>query len=223
MTEPAQEPPRIVVELGELPRPVSVAGLFGREGPLVLEVGFGSGIWLATVAPMHPGTNFLGLERDRTQVLRTREKLEKRGIANVRLVCCDAPYFLEDYLPGGAVSECHIYFSDPWPKKRHHKRRLFSPRLLPILERILAPGAPLHIKTDVTAYHEVMVALLDSAPFLAKEWDRRLDLAPMPGDIVTNFQRKAIVAGHPIHAMLYRRRAWAPPQPEDTPCPSSTA
>lgn len=199
--------PRIVVEMGELPKPLSVPELFGREGRLALEIGFGSGIWLATVAPAQPGTNFLGLERDRTQVLRTREKLEKRGITNARLVCCDAPYFLEDYMPDAAVSECHIYFSDPWPKKRHHKRRLFGPRLLPILSRILAPGAPLHVKTDVTAYYDVMVELLDPAPFLSKEHDLRLDLAPIEGDIVTNFQRKAIAAGHPIHSMLYRRRA----------------
>lgn len=198
---------RVVVEMGELPKPLSVPDLYGREGRLALEIGFGSGIWLATVAPQHPETNYLGLERDRTQVLRTKEKLEKRGIQNARLVCCDAPYFLEDYMPDRAVSECHVYFSDPWPKKRHHKRRLFSPRLLPILERILAPGAPLHVKTDVTAYYEVMVELLDPAPFLSKESDLRLDLAPSDGDIITNFQRKAIAAGHPIHAMLYRRRA----------------
>ena len=197
---------RIVFERGELPKPLSVPELFGRGGRLALEIGFGSGIWLATVAPVHPDTNYLGLERDRTQVMRTREKLEKRGILNARLVCCDAPYFLEDYMPDGAVSECHIYFSDPWPKKRHHKRRLFSPRLLPILERILAPGAPLYIKTDVSAYYRVMVELLEPAPFLAKESDLRLDLAPVAGDIITNFQRKAIAAGHPIHAMLYRRR-----------------
>ncbi|HMZ52723.1 MAG TPA: tRNA (guanosine(46)-N7)-methyltransferase TrmB, partial [Candidatus Sumerlaeota bacterium] len=92
-------------------------------------------------------------------------------------------------------------------KKRHHKRRLFQPRLLEAIRKSLKPGGTLHIKTDVSEYYTVIVRLFESADFLEKLADQRLDEQPLEDDIVTNFQRKALEKGHPIHRLLYRRRA----------------
>lgn len=210
---------QIVYELGELSRPIDLPKMFGRTARFELEIGFGSGIFLAIEAAARPDVNFLGIEHDRGQVYRTKDKLVRRGMHNVRLLCCDAPYFLEEgYIAPGSVETCHIYFSDPWPKKRHHKRRLFSPRLIPLLGRILAPGADLRIKTDVTEYYDVMEPLLSAAEFLKKEVDLRLDLEPLDGDIITNFQRKAMEKGHPIHMMVYRHIA-PPTNPTSEPTP----
>ena len=207
----APEETKIVYELGELSRPLDLPALFGRPGRFELEIGFGSGIFLAIEAAARPDVNFLGIEHDRGQVYRTKDKMLRRGITNVRLLCCDAPYLLEEgYIAPHSVETCHIYFSDPWPKKRHHKRRLFSPRLLPLLDRILAEHADLRVKTDVTEYYDVIEPLLSSALFLHKEVDLRLDITPLEGDIVTNFQNKAIAKGHPIHMMVYRRMATTP-------------
>ncbi|MDX2175602.1 MAG: tRNA (guanosine(46)-N7)-methyltransferase TrmB [Candidatus Sumerlaeia bacterium] len=192
--------------LGETPKPIDFERFFGRPGPLEIEVGFGSGIFLATHAPKHPERNFLGIENAGAQMGRLKEKLRKRSVLNVRLVLCDALYVLEEFVPDASVDVYRIYFPDPWPKSRHHKRRVFSPRILPPLERTLKPGGRLYIKTDVTAYYEVIDELLRGVDFLRRDRDARLDVAPDPDDIVTNFQRKAMEKGHPIHALDLTRR-----------------
>lgn len=208
-TEPAPQPPSPVdpvLPLAALTRPLDLPALFGGPAPVELEVGFGSGLFLAAEAQAHPERHYLGIERDLAQVRRTAEKIRRRGCPNVRLCHVDAFYFLEEFPPEGAFAAVHIYFSDPWPKTRHHKRRLFQPRLLPPLARIMAPGALLRVKTDVSAYHAVIRELLLGAPFLEPLMERRLDLEPLEGDTITNYQRKALEAGHPIHLLVLRRR-----------------
>ncbi len=192
--------------LAELPRPLDFAGIFGREAPTEIEIGFGSGLFLAHEAARRPEVNFLGIEKDKKQFYRAKDKWRRRDLLNTRALHCDAFYFLEEYVPDQSVDAYIILYSDPWFKKRHHKRRLFAPRLLPALERTMKPGAPLTVKTDITSYYEVIIELLDNAPFLDKIYDRRLDLEPDPDDIPTNYQRKALEAGHPIHSMLYRKK-----------------
>lgn len=194
------------LKLPELEKPLDPNALFGRPGPFHIEVGCGSGLFMATYAARHQDWNHLGIEWDYKQVKRSEDKWRRRNLLNTRIVHCDAHYFLEDYVDAEAVDAYTILYSDPWFKKRHHKRRFFQPRLLPILERTMKSGSPLFIKTDVTSYYEVIVELLDGAPFLEKERDGRLDLEPDPGDIQTNYQRKAQEAGHPLHLLQYRRR-----------------
>lgn len=194
-----------MVNLPDLEKPVDPARLFGRQAPFEVEIGVGSGFFLSRYARANPGVNILGIDNVRSEAFRSADKCRRHGLFNVRVLGCDAPYFLANHLPDACIDACHIYFSDPWPKKRHHKRRLWSPSFLPILERVLAPGGLLLMKTDVTAYFEVIDELLRSAPFLRLEDNRRLDAEPMDGDIITNFQNKALAAGHPIYYQRLRR------------------
>lgn len=193
------------VALAALAQPIDFDAVFGRKAPLEIEIGCGSGIFLAHEAADRPEVNFFGVERDKGEVYRAKDKWRRRNLLNTRILHCDAPFFMEDYVTDACVDRCVILFSDPWPKKRHHKRRLFQPRLLPILERTIKPGGRLFIKTDVTEYYDVMIELFAGSKILEKISDKRLDLVPESGDIVTNFQRKALEKGHPIHAMEYVR------------------
>lgn len=195
----------VEVKLGELEKPICFTRLFGREAPVEVEIGSGSGVFLSEEAQRRPDINFLAIEKDGKQVRRAKDKWRRRNLLNVRIVRCDAFYFLEEYIPPASVGAYIILYSDPWFKKRHHKRRVFSPRLLPILERTLKPGGLLTIKTDITDYYEVITSLLGNAPFLEKLYDKRIDVEAVEDDIETNFQRKAREQGHPLHAMQYRK------------------
>lgn len=189
----------------DLAKPLDFAAIFGREGRNEVEIGSGSGSFLSTEAARRPAVNFLALERDGKQVRRAKDKWRRRQLLNTRIVRTDAHYFLEEFAPPAAVDAYIILYSDPWFKKRHFKRRLFQPRLLPILERTLRPGGGLFIKTDITDYYEVITDLLDGVPFLRKIEDRRADLEPDPDDVMTNYQRKALEKGHPLHQLRYER------------------
>lgn len=197
----------VELEPAWLSKPLDAEAMFGRVAPLEIEVGFGSGLFLAVEALRRPGANFLAIEKESSQVRRAKEKLRKRGIVNVRLLRSDALYFLEEYVGTASVAAYHIYFSDPWPKKRHHRRRVFQPRLIEILERTLLPGGRVFVKTDVSEYFAVIEELFRAAGGLAVDVVQRLDEQPLEGDVVTNFQQKAISAGHPIHYLAATRRS----------------
>lgn len=194
------------VPLSALEKPLDFDALFGRAAPVVVEVGSGSGLFLVTEAQRRPDVNFLAIEKDGKQVHRAKDKWRRRNLLNVRILRGDAHYLLEEYPADDSISEYIILFSDPWFKKRHHKRRFFQPRLVPIIGRTLKEGGLLTIKTDITAYYEIMRELLDPVPYLELVYDRRPDLEPDSSDIMTNFQRKALEKGHPIHSFQYRRR-----------------
>jgi tRNA (guanine-N7-)-methyltransferase len=196
----------VALDLPEVPKPLDPARLFGREAPFEVEVGIGSGYFFSRHAQALPGVNLLGIDKSRPEVLRTADKCRRLGLVNVRVVACDAPYFLEGRLADGVVDTYHVYYSDPWPKTRHHKRRLWTPGFVATVERTLAPGGRLLMKTDVTDYFAVIDGLLRRAPGLELVEERRLDLQPMEGDVPTNFQRKAIEQGHPLHFQEWRRR-----------------
>lgn len=193
------------LSLAELAKPLDFPAIFGRHGCVEIEVGSGSGLFLAQEAKLRPEVDFLAIEQDGKQVARAKDKWRRRNLLNTRIIRCDALYFLEDYPAADSVDSYIILYSDPWPKNRHHRRRVFQPRLLPILERTLRPGGLLRVKTDVTEYYNVIVALFRTAPFLELVYDKRLDLEPDPEDLETNFQTKAREKGHPIHSLLYRR------------------
>ena len=124
----------------------------------------------------------------------------------IRVMRVDALYFLEEYPLTDSFETIHIYYSDPWPKHRHHRRRLWQPRLLPLIERSLKPGGTLLLKTDVTEYFDVIQRLLSASTILQCKETRRLDEEPMPGDYDSNFQRKAVEQGHPLHWQRWQKR-----------------
>lgn len=187
----------ILHSIAEMPRPIAPATWFGRPAPFALEIGCGTGHFLARMAARHPDWNFLGVEISLKYARISAAKIERDGLANARVLNADSRDVVRNVIPAGSVDAAFILFSDPWFKKRHHKRRLFEPEYAAALARALRSGAPLHIKTDVTEYHEQIVEAFAAAP----QFVRIASSPPGPAwdGIVTNYERKALAAGRPIH------------------------
>lgn len=176
--------------------------LFDNEKPVEVEIGCGKGRFLINSAMAYPEINYIGIERALRYFRIMKERVVRRELANVRLLRDDAVYFVERFIPDGAVSAYHIYFPDPWPKKRHRKRRLFNTRFLEEIERTLAAGGTLDFATDYVEYFEEIQALLEAS-------DRLDVLGEIPervrelGRDLTNFETKYTAEGRAIHRGAY--------------------
>jgi len=177
--------------------------LFGRAGPVEIEVGIGSGRFILEEAAARPEVSFLGLEWSLKHLRVAKERAEKRGLLNVRFHRADARHVVADLVPDASVARLHVYCPDPWPKKRHRKRRFFTPAMAPHLERILAPGGYLDLSTDYTEYFEEILAVLRDHTRLGPAAD---PLYPIDGAAgKTNYEVKYMKAGRVIHRASYRR------------------
>lgn len=176
--------------------------VFGNDRPVEVEVGCGKGLFLLTNALARPEVNFLGIEIVRKYQLFTATRIAKRGLPNVRICCADARSFLRDHVPAGSLQAVHVYFPDPWWKKRHHKRRVFTADFVATVVRALRPNGQLSVATDVEAYFRVMSELIASRP------DLQPFAPPEPGDrdYMTNFERKARLVGKPVYRLVAERR-----------------
>lgn len=179
--------------------------VFGNEHPVELEVGFGKGLFLLTSAVARPEINFVGIEIIRKYQLFVATRLAKRGLRNVRVGCADVREFLPRCVATGSLQAVHVYFPDPWWKKRHHKRRVFTAAFVVQCGRILKPGGRLHAVTDVPEYAQVMTQLLTDQSTLRPlppptEHEPIHDL-----DYLTNFERKFRKQGKPIYRLSYER------------------
>jgi tRNA (guanine-N7-)-methyltransferase len=196
-----------VIELeilpGQIEGPLDVAALFGRRAPLEIEIGIGKGRFILQEAESRPATDFLGLEWSLKHLRLAKERAAKRGLTNVRFHRADAKHVLADLLPSASAARVHVYCPDPWPKKRHHKRRLFDDATTRHLERVLAPGGWLHVSTDVAEYFEVIVATIAAATSLRPAEDPLFPVAA--GEGKTNYETKYLAAGRRIHRAAYAR------------------
>lgn len=175
--------------------------VFGNDHPVEMEVGFGKGLFLLTAAQANPEINFVGVEIVRKYQLFTATRLAKRGLTNVRVACADVLQFLPRCVAAASLQAIHVYFPDPWWKKRHHKRRVFTAAFVAECLRVLRSGGLLHAVTDVEEYAAVMTALLAEQPSLTplpppSESDPAHDL-----DYLTNFERKFRKQGKPIYRL----------------------
>src|SRR5262249_1630393 len=136
-----------LLEAPDPPRQLAWDAVFGNDHPVEIEVGFGKGLFLVTTAQAHPEHNFLGIEIVRKYQLFTATRIAKRGVQNVRLAKADARLFLRDLVAAESVHGMHVYFPDPWWKKRHQKRRLFTSEFIEQCARVLKPGGRLNIAT----------------------------------------------------------------------------
>jgi tRNA (guanine-N7-)-methyltransferase len=177
-----------------------LADWFGRSAPLVVEIGSGSGEATATLAAARPECDVLGLEVWRPGVAETFLHLERSGATNVRLLCVDAVWALEHLVGPDSVAELWTFFPDPWPKRRHHRRRLVGPGFARLAARRLAPGARWRLATDWPDYAEQMIGVLEVEPLLTGGPVRRWDERP-----VTRFERRGIAAGRPATDLCYMR------------------
>lgn len=180
--------------------------VFGRTGERVLEIGFGNGDALRYAAVQEPARDFIGIEVHRPGVGRLLNALADDDSRNVRVFCHDAVEVLRDEIAASALGEIRIYFPDPWPKKRHQKRRLIQPGFASLLAEKLRPGGLLHLATDWQDYAEQMWDVLDAQPGLVNEagergWFDRPAWRPQ-----THFEARGRRLGHGVWDLLYRRQ-----------------
>jgi tRNA (guanine-N7-)-methyltransferase len=179
--------------------------VFANPSPVEIEVGFGKGGWLIDAAIRHPNVNFLGIEVVRALQLYCATRAAKRNLANARVACTDARHFLAHRVAPQSVAAIHVYFPDPWWKKRHKKRRVFTPEFAEAGEKALVMGGILQIGTDVEEYFEVMTEIIASRPGF-REIQRLTQAGPAaPADLMTNFERKARQAGGSVWRATYVR------------------
>jgi tRNA (guanine-N7-)-methyltransferase len=185
--------------LPDQPVPLDPGAIFGRIAPCVLEIGFGDGQALLDMAAAHPDWDFIGVEVHEPGIGHCLLGLERSGLTNVRLLSADAVTVLRDRLADGSLARVHLFFPDPWPKKRHHKRRIVQPDFIALVARRLAAGGVLHIATDWAAYAAHVEAVLAASP----EFEQ---LDADPDRPATKFERRGRRLGHDVWDLLYRRR-----------------
>ena len=181
--------------------------LFGRVAPIVLEIGFGNGETLVQQAAEHPEFDFLGIEVHEPGVGHCLLKASDAGVTNLRLIMHDAVEVLDVMIPPASLARVNLYFPDPWPKKRHHKRRIVQPPFLAMVAERLAPGGALHVATDWENYAEHIEAMIsDSGRFACAE--KRVHTGDQPLDRPgTKFERRGLRHGHRIWDWRFVRAA----------------
>ncbi|TAK55818.1 MAG: tRNA (guanosine(46)-N7)-methyltransferase TrmB [Gammaproteobacteria bacterium] len=179
--------------------------VFGRRAPRVLEIGFGDGATLVEVARARPDLDFLGVEVHPPGVGHCLLGIEAAGLTNLRIIVHDAVEVLERQLPPGVLDELWLYFPDPWPKKRHHKRRLVQPEFVALVADRLKPGGLFRLATDWEPYAEWMLEVLDAEPGLENTapGGRFLDQVERS---TTRFESRGRRLGHGVFDLAYRRR-----------------
>ncbi|WP_407664776.1 tRNA (guanosine(46)-N7)-methyltransferase TrmB [Micromonospora tarensis] len=183
--------------------PVDLADLFGRRAPVVLEIGSGMGDSTAVMAAADPDRDYLAVEVHTPGIANLLDLVDRAGLGNVRVAQGDA-LSLVNGLPEGVLDAVHVFFPDPWPKARHHKRRIIQPTHVALLRSRLRVGGVLHCATDWAEYAEAMRETLEADPELVDAYG---GFAPRPAHRpVTKFERRAITAGRPVADLLYRRR-----------------
>jgi tRNA (guanine-N7-)-methyltransferase len=194
-----------ILQLSDPPTLLDWNAVFGNANPLEIEVGSGKGLFLITAAQAHPSINYVGLEIERKYQLYTATRVAKRGLLNVRVAYADARRFLRECLSAQSIQGLHVYFPDPWWKKRHQKRRVFTPEFATECERVLKQGGWLRVATDVGEYFQIINRLLGARPAMREQpWPE--PLTPTAElTYFTNFERKARLQGKPIHRVVYER------------------
>jgi tRNA (guanine-N7-)-methyltransferase len=185
--------------------PLAAPRVFGRDAPRTLEIGFGNGENLAALAKAHPERDFLGVEVHRPGVGRLLRECESQQLTNVRLICHDALEVLAQQVPPGWLQEILIFFPDPWPKKRHHKRRLVQDAFAQLLATRLAPGGVLRVATDWEPYALEMLSTLAGIALLQNlAADGRFVCRPAERP-PTRFERRGARLGHEVWDLAFRR------------------
>lgn len=177
---------------------------FNRHAPTILEIGFGMGETTAKIAQSRPDENFLGVEVFNAGVGSLLKRIDEQQIQNIRIIQHDAVEVLRDMIAPDTLDGVHIYFPDPWPKKRHHKRRLIQPPFITLLASRLKPGAYLHCATDWEHYAEQMLEVLSGEPTLqntAQAYAPRPDYRPL-----TKFENRGLKLGHGVWDLIFKRK-----------------
>jgi len=187
---------------------LDLAATFGRSAaPKILEIGFGMGETTATIAATHPENDYLGIEVHTPGVGSLLKEIAERHLTNLRIIQHDAVEVLRDMIPLASLGGAHIFFPDPWPKKRQQKRRLIQAPLVNLLALRLAPGGYLHCATDWEEYAQQMVEVLSAEPLLENTVADAGGFAARPAyRPQTKFEARGLRLGHGVWDVLFRRR-----------------
>jgi tRNA (guanine-N7-)-methyltransferase len=186
-----------------LREPLDLDRVFGRVAPKILEIGFGMGETTARIAAQHPEIDYLGTEVHTPGVGSLLRRVAELGLSNVRVIQHDAVEVLEHMIAPGSLDGVHIFFPDPWPKKRHHKRRLIQPPFVALLASRMRPGALLHIATDWQDYAARILETLSAEPLLTNTAG---GYAPRPAyRPLTKFENRGLKLGHGVWDVIFRR------------------
>ena len=187
------------------PAPLDFDQVFGRRAPRVLEIGFGMGETTANIAAARPDDDFLGIEVHPPGVGSLLKQIDGRGLGNVRVIRHDAVEVVAAMIPPASLAGIHVFFPDPWPKKRHHKRRLLTAAFVHELALRLSSDGVLHVATDWEDYAQEILAVLAAEPLLentAVDFASRPDYRPL-----TKFETRGLKLGHGVRDLIFRRRA----------------
>jgi tRNA (guanine-N7-)-methyltransferase len=187
------------------PQPLDLAQVFGRRAPVVAEVGFGMGETTARIAAANPQVDYLGIEVHAPGVGSLLKQVGEAGLTNVRIVQHDAVEVMREMVPPASLDAIHVFFPDPWPKKRHHKRRLLQPAFVSLAASRLVPGGIFHVATDWEEYAHEVLAVFVSTPALentAGGFAPRPDARPQ-----TKFERRGLNLGHGVWDVVFKKRA----------------
>ena len=187
------------------PGALDLTGAFGRRAAQVVEIGFGMGESTAAIAQARPEADFLGIEVHTPGVGALLKLIDQQGLTNVRIVQHDAVEVMRDMIPADSLAGIHIFFPDPWPKLRHHKRRLIKPEFARLAASRLAPGGYIHVATDWEEYAVWILEVLRQEALLdntAADYAARPDYRPL-----TKFEQRGLRLGHGVWDLIFRRRS----------------
>jgi tRNA (guanine-N7-)-methyltransferase len=183
--------------------PLDLDRVFGRAAPKILEIGFGMGETTADIAARHPGNDYLGIEVHTPGVGGLLKRIAGLGLTNVRVIQHDAVEVIEHMIPPASLDGVHVFFPDPWPKKRHHKRRLIQPAFVSLLAARMKPGAYLHVATDWEDYALWILETLSGEPELRNTAEA---FVPRPGHRpLTKFESRGLKLGHGVWDVVFQR------------------
>src|SRR5690554_4564566 len=176
---------------------------FDRSAPVILEIGFGMGETTATIASNQPDHNFLGVEVFNAGVGKLLTRIEEQSLQNIRIIQHDAVEVLQTMISPGSLAGVHIFFPDPWPKKRHHKRRLIQPPFIELLASRIAPGGYLHCATDWEHYAHQMLEVLSASPLINNTCE---GFCPRPEHRpLTKFEARGLRLGQEVFDLVFKR------------------
>lgn len=184
--------------------PLDLDQVFGRSAPRILEIGFGNGTALLAAASAAPAQDFIGVEVHGPGVGRLLKEAGADGIGNLRIFQQDAVDVLDRALPAASLAEIRVFFPDPWPKKKHHKRRLIQPGLVALMRSRLRTGGHIHLATDWQPYAEHMLAVMSAAPGLRNLAADAAFVPRPPGRPLTHFEQRGLKLGHPVFDLVFQ-------------------
>jgi len=185
---------------------ISWTDIFGNTGPVDIEIGCGKGRYIIAAARCNPRINYFGIERSAKYFNITKTRALKAGLPNIRLLSAEAGFFVQTNVPDNSVQSYHIYFPDPWPKKRHNKRRLVNPLFVNHLHRTLIPGGKFFFATDFVEYFNVMVSVAGACAGLRQIKHTVLQPGDTnPEEAPTNYERKYLLEGRHIFKAAYEK------------------